>query len=191
VNDHNLFNEFNTKFRADGNTLDVTYSSPEVVIHKYVEVSPDAAKVTFQSDREFTAHVEMWRWVMISVNGISIKDAPKPVTITPTTMIEFAFEDERLQATGRGSITLSAVPVQIEIWPHENGFNRITVDFVNSMMSFTVSGSMEAVGTPSLDWSYALLPYVLPVVAISVVALYLLVDKYGRTLKNRVTRHSS
>jgi hypothetical protein len=50
---------------------------------------------------------------------------------------------------------------------------------------------MEAVGTPSQLWNYALLPYVMPVVAITVVALYLLVGKYGRTLKNRATRRSS
>jgi hypothetical protein len=191
VNEHNLFNEFNTTVRADQATLVVTYSSPEIVIRKYVEVSPDTVTVTFRCEREFKAHLEMWRWVMTSVNGISIKDAPKPMMITPTTAIEFTFEDEGLQALGRGSITLSAVPAQIEIWPHEKGFNKITIDFVNSEMSFSVWGSLEAVGTPSPIWSYALLPYVLPVVAISVVALYLLVDKYGRTLKNRVARRSS
>jgi hypothetical protein len=58
---------------------------------------------------------------------------------------------------------------------------------VNSMMIFTVSGSMEAVGGLSLNWNYSLLPYVLPVVSITVVALYLLVGRYGRTIKNRAT----
>jgi len=111
---------------------------------------------------------------------------PKPLAIEPTTRIEFTFEDERLQSVGHGSINLSSVPSQVKIWPHEKGFNRITVDFVNSEMSFTVSGSMGAVGTPAPTWSYALLPYVLPVIAILVVVLYLLVDKYGRTLKSRV-----
>ena len=128
---------------------------------------------------------------MTSINGMSIEDVAKPLVIPPTRSIEYTFEDERLQSVGHGIIILSATPSQIQIWPHEKGFNRITFDFVNSEMSFTVSGSMEAIGTPALTWSYALLPYVLPVVATLVVALYLLVEKYGRTLKNRTTGHSS
>ena len=191
VNDHNLFNEFNVAMRADPRTLDVTYSLPEIVVHKYVEVTSESVKVTLQSEKEFSAHLEMWRWVMTSINGISIKDATKPLAIPLTTLVEFTFEDEHLQSLGRGRIVMSAMPSNIEIWPHEKGFNRITVDFVNSMMSFTVSGSMEAVGAPSQPWSYALLPYVMPIVAITVVALYLLVDRYGRALKNRATRRSS
>jgi len=191
VNDHNLFNEFDVTMRADPRILDVTYTRPEMVIHKYVEVSSDSVKVTLQSEKEFSAHLEMWRWVMSSINGISIKDATKPLAIPLTTVVEFTFEDERLQSLGRGRIVMSAMPAQVEIWPHEKGFNRITVDFVNSMMTFTVSGSMEAVGAPSQPWSYALLPYVMPIVAITVVALYLLVGKYGRALKNRATRRSS
>jgi hypothetical protein len=191
VNDHNLFNEFDVTMRADPRTLDVTYTRPEAVIHKYVEVTSDSVKVTLQSEKEFSAHLEMWRWVMTSINGISIKDTTKPLAIPLTTLVEFTFEDEHLQSLGRGRIVMSAMPSNIEIWPHEKGFNRITVDFVNSMMSFTVSGSMEAVGAPSQPWSYALLPYVMPIVAITVVALYLLVDRYGRALKNRATRCSS
>lgn len=191
VNDHNLFNEFDVTMRASTQTLDVTYSRPELVIHKYIEMSSDAVKVILQSEKEFSAHLEIWRWVMTSINGISIKDVAKPLAIAPTTLVEFTFSDDRLQGLGRGRIVMSAMPSQIQIWPHEKGFNKITVDFVNSMMSFTVSGSMEAVGTPSQPWNYALLPYVMPVVAITVVALYLLVGKYGRTLKNRATRRSS
>ncbi len=191
VNDHNLFNEFNATVRANPQALDVTYTRPEIAIHKFVEVSSDSVKVTLTSDEEFRAHLEIWRWVMTSINGISTKDAPKPLAIEPTRLIEFMFEEERLQSLGRGTIALSALPVETKIWPHEKGFNKITIDFVNSEMSFTVSGSMEAAGTPSATWSYALLPYVLPVVAISVVALYLLVDKYGRTLKDRATGRSS
>ena len=191
VNDHNLFNEFDVTMRADPRTLDVTYTRPETVIHKYVEVTSDSVKVTLQSEKEFSAHLEMWRWVMTSINGISIKDTTKPLAIPLTTLVEFTFEDEHLQSLGRGRIVMSAMPSNIEIWPHEKGFNRITVDFVNSMMSFTVSGSMEAVGAPSQPWSYALLPYVMPIVAITVVALYLLVCRYGRALKNRTTRRSS
>jgi hypothetical protein len=191
VNDHNLFNEFNVAMRADPQTLDVTYTLPEITIHKYVEVSSESVKVILQSDKEFTAHLEIWRWVMTSINGISIKDTTKPLAIAPTTLVEFTFEDERLQSLGRGRILMSALPAEMKIWPHEKGFNKITIDFVNSMMSFTVSGSMEAVGTPSQPWNYALLPYVMPIVAITVVALYLMVDKYGRALKNRATRRSS
>ena len=191
VNGHNLFNEFNVTVRTNPRALDVTYTRPEIVIHKFVEVSPDAVKVTLTSSKEFGAHLELWRWVMMSVNGISIKDAPKPLVIQPTKLIEFTFSDERLQSLGHGSILMSAVPSQVQIWPHEKGFNKITIDFVNSEMSLTVEGSMEAEGTPSPVWSYALLPYVLPVVAVSVVALYLLVVKHGRTIKNRVTRRGS
>jgi len=191
VNDHNLFNEFNATIRANPRALDVTYTRPEIAIHKFIEVSPETVKVTLTSDKEFSAHLEIWRWVMASVNGVSIREAPKPLVVPPTRVIEFTFEDERLQSRGHGSILLSASPTEIKIWPHEKGFNRITIDFVNSEMSLTVSGSIEAVGTPSQTWSYALLPYVLPVVAIAVVGLYLLVGKYGRTLKNRATRRSS
>jgi hypothetical protein len=191
VNDHNLFNEFNVAIRADPQTLDVTYSRPELVIHKYIEMPSDAVRVTLQSENEFRAHIEMWRWVMTSINGISIKDVTEPLVIAPTTLIEFTFSDDRLPGLGQGRIVMSAMPSQIEIWPHETGFNKITVDFVNSMMSFTVSGSMEAVGAPSLNWDYALLPYVLPVVSITVVALYLLVGRYGRTIKNRAARRGN
>ena len=191
VNDYNLFNEFNVTMRADPSILDVAYSRPEIVIHKYIEVSSDAVKVIMQSEKEFGAHVELWRWVMTSINGIPISDVAKPLVIAPTTLIEFTFRDDRLQAQGHGRIVMSAMPSRVEIWPHEKGFNRITIDFVNSMMSFTVSGSMEAVGAPPLEWSYALLPYVLPVVSMTVVALYLLVGRYGRTIKNRATRRGN
>jgi hypothetical protein len=191
VNGHNLFNEFNVTMRGSIQTLDVTYGRPELVLHKYVEMSSDAVKVILQSEKEFGAHVEMWRWVMTSINGISIKDVAKPLVIAPTTLLEFTFSDDRLPGVGHGRIVMSAIPSQIEIWPHEKGFNKITVDFVNSMMSFTVSGSMEAVGGLSLNWNYSLLPYVLPVVSVTVVALYLLVGRYGRTIKNRATRRGN
>ena len=186
VNGYNLFNDFNVTIRAGQHALDVTYTRPEIAIHKFVSVSSDTVEVKFTSDKEFGAHVEVWRWVMPSINGMSIKDVPKPLVIAPTRQIEFTFEDERLASVGHGSIMLSRSPSEVKIWPHEKGFNRITFDFVNSEMSFTISGSMEAAGRPSPTWGYALLPYVLPIVAVLVVALYLLVDKYGRTLKNRV-----
>jgi hypothetical protein len=62
---------------------------------------------------------------------------------------------------------------------------------VNSRMVFTISGSMEATGRMLPLWNYTLLPYVLPIVAVAVAALYLLVNKYGRTLKNHATGRSS
>jgi hypothetical protein len=153
-------------------------------------MSSDAVKVILQSEKEFGAHVEMWRWVMTSINGISIKDVAKPLVIAPTTLLEFTFTDDHIPGLGHGCIVMSAMPSQIEIWPHETGFNKITVGFVNSMMIFTVSGSMEAVGAPSLEWNYSLLPYILPVVSITVVALYLLVGKHGRALKNKLSSSS-
>ena len=73
------------------------------------------------------------------------------------------------------------------IWPHEDGFNKITVDFVNSETTLTVSGSIAALGRTYPIWSYADLPYVYPVIAISVVAIYLLVTRYARTVKSRST----
>jgi hypothetical protein len=191
VNDYNMFNEFNVTVRADSNALAITYVGANITFYKFVQVTEDAVKVTLSSTKEFRAHLELWRWVMTSVNGITIKEVSKPLTIPVTNRIDFTFQDERLQGLGQGSILLSAPPVQVQIWPHQDGFNKITVDFVNSLMSLTVSGSMKAVGTPSPTWDYSMLPYVLPIVSISVVAVYLLVNKYGRTLKNRATRRSS
>ena len=195
VNDHNLFNEFNTTVRTNQTAiprvLNITYSSPEIVVHKFIDVSPDSVIITMNSTKEFRAHLELWKWVMTSVNGVSLADTVKPLVIPPTTSIEFTYEDDRLQSVGRGRIMLSSLPVQVQIWPHLKGFNKISIDFVNSRMIFAISGSMEAVGMPSPSWNYTLLPYVLPVVAIAVVAIYLLVGRYGRTLKNRSTRRSS
>jgi hypothetical protein len=188
VNDQNLFNEFNITVRANSNVLAVTYTGTNITIYKFVQVTQDAVNVRLNSTKEFRAHLELWRWVMTSINGISIKEVSKALTIPVTNRIDFTFEDEQLQSVGHGSILLSAPPVQVQIWPHETGFNKITIDFVNSLMTLTVSGSMKAVGTPSPTWDYSMLPYVLPIVSIAVVALYLLVDKYGRTLKNRASR---
>jgi hypothetical protein len=186
-----MFSEFNATVRADSNVLAVTYTNTNITVYKFVEVTEDTVKVILNSNREFRAHLELWRWVMTSVNGISIKEVSKPLTIPVTNRIDFTFEDSRLQSLGQGSILLSAPPMQVQIWPHEEGFNKITVDFVNSLMSLTVSGSMKAVGRPSATWDYSMLPYVLPIVSISVVAVYLLVNKYGRTLKNRAARRGS
>jgi hypothetical protein len=190
VDGFNFFNDFNVTIRPGGQTLDVTYSRPDILLHKFVTANPGNITVKMVSDKEFTAHLELWRWVMVSVNGMTIKDAPKPTQIPITTQIEFTFQDDRLQSEGTGSIVLSRVPSQIMIWPYENGFNKITIDFVNSEMSLTVSGTMTPVGRTYPTWNYWDLPYVLPVVAILVVAAYLLVDKRGKKNKDRASRSS-
>lgn len=193
VDEHNLFDEFNVTLRENRENprqLDVTYSRPDMVVYKYVEVSSESVKVVLKSEKEFKAHLEMWRWVMSSINGISITDTNKPVVVAPTTLIEFTFEDERLRSSGHGRIALSAPSGEIKIYPHEKGFNKISIDVVNTIFSFTVSGSIEKAGA-SYTWNYALLPYVLPIVAVLVVTGYLLVGRYGRALKNLGARRSS
>ena len=187
VDGFNLFNDFNITIRTNKRALDVTYTRPGITIHKFIEVTPsgDAILVKLTSTGEFAAHLELWKWVMNSVNGKSIREAPKPTVLPATTTINFTFPYQPLRAVGSGSISLSRVPSQIEIWPYEDGFNKITVDFVNSEMSFAVSGTMSATGTPPFVWSISYLQYVFPVVALLVVALYLLVGKYGKRKKGR------
>jgi hypothetical protein len=188
VDGFNFFNDFNATTRITQQTLIVTYSRPGILLHKYVTVAPNQTTVKLISDKEFTAHLELWRWVMDSVNGITVTQAPKPMELPITTDIEFTFQDARLQSQGMGRIVLSRVPVQIEIWPFENGFNKITIDFVNSQMTLTVSGAMTPVGGTQFTWNYSDLPYVLPVIAVFVVAVYLLVDRHGKTTQNRASR---
>jgi hypothetical protein len=190
VNNYNLFNDFNATIRTDRQRLDVTYTRPGITIHKYIGVSPDGTSVTVKltSDKEFAAHLELWKWVMNSVNGYSIKQAPKPFVIGNTTTINYSFPYQPLNATGTVNISLSRVPSQIEIWPFEYGFNKITVDFVNSEMSLTVNGRMVTTGGYGFEWTYTDLPFVLPLVALFVVALFLLVEKYGKHKKNRSRR---
>jgi hypothetical protein len=188
IDGFNFFNDFNVTIRPDGRTLDVAYTRPGILLHKFVFSNPNNITVKLVSTKEFSAHLELWRWVMISVNGMSIKDAPKPTQIPNITQIEFAFQDDRLQSEGTGRIVMSRVPSQIMIWPYENGFNKITIDFVNSEMSLTVSGTMTPMGRTYPTWNYWDLPYVLPAVAVLVVAVYLLVDKRGKTNKDRASR---
>jgi hypothetical protein len=189
VNGFNFFNDFNATTRVSNpQTLDVTYSRPAILIHKYVTVAPNQTTVQLTSEKEFTAHLELWKWVMTSVNGITIAQAPKPMLLPVTTDIEFTFQDARLQSPGVGRIVLSRIPVQIEIWPFENGFNKITVDFVNSEMTLTVFGAMTPIGRTQFVWNYSDLPYVLPVIAVFVVAVYLMVDRHGKTTQNRASR---
>jgi len=191
VDEYNLFGEYNVTMRVSERVLNVTYTRPDFIIQKLVEVLPDSVSVTLKSDRVFKAHIELWKWVMTEVNGISIRDTPKPRPIPTTKLIEFTFEEDRPQSLGHGSIALSAITGEIKIWPHEKGFNKISIDIVNTNMTLTVSGSIEAIGIPSVPWSYGGLPYVLPIVAISLVLGYVLVEKYGRTLKSRLSGRSS
>jgi hypothetical protein len=188
VNGFNLFNDFNATTRVNQQILNVTYSRAGILLHKYVTVAPNETTVKLVSDKEFTAHLELWKWVMTSVNGITITQAPKSMQIPITTQIEFTFQDSRLNSQGIGKIVLSRVPVQIVIWPFENGFNKVTIDFVNSEMTLTVSGAMTPVGGTRFTWNYTDLPYVLPIIAVLVVVAFLLVDKHGKTIQNRASR---
>ncbi len=192
VNGYNLFNDFNATIRTDQRFLDITYTRPGTTMHKFIGVSPDGTSVTVKltSDKEFAAHLEIWKWVMTSINGYSIKQAPKPFVIGNTTMISYSFPYQPLNAIATVGLSLSRVPSQIEIWPFEDGFNKITVDFVNSEMALTVQGTMVTTGGYGFEWSYTDLPYVLPLVAIFVVALFLLVGKYGKHKKHRPRRSS-
>lgn len=194
INGFNFFNDFNATTRVStlsSQTLNVSYTRPGITIQKIVTASPNNVTVKLVSQKEFTAHLELWRWVMTSVNGISINDTTKPLQIPTTTQVEFTFQDAGLRSKGTGKIVLSRVPVQIVIYPYEQGFNMIAIDFVNSEMTLTVSGSMTAAGPTYPTLNYTELPYILPVVAVLVVAIYLLVDKYGKTLKNRSSRTDS
>jgi len=187
VDGFNLFNDFNVTVRTGPNTLDVTYTRPGVALHKFIDVSPDSDSVTVKlvSNREFAAHLELWKWVMSSVNGELGGEVTKPLVIPTTTTINYTSWYQPLNASVNVKILLSRVPSQVEIWPFEGGFNKITVDFVNSEMSLTVSGVVSARGAYTFTWNYLDLQYILPVVAISVVALYLLVGGCGKHKKNR------
>ena len=187
VDGYNLFNDFNVTIRTspDGKTLDATYTRPQLTLHKLIELTSDAVQVKMIANKEVNAHVELWKWIMTSVNTIATTS--KPTMIPITTSINFTFNDQSLNATGLGEITLSRSPTQIEIWPFENGFNRLTVDFINSEMTFTVSGSIIQPG--QVSWGYGDLPYVLPVIAIAVVTSYLLLAKrYGQENKDHPSR---
>ena len=191
VDGFNLFNDFNVTIRAsgDGKLLDATYTRPGVILHKLIDLSSSAVQVKMVANKEVNAHVEMWKWIMTSVNGVTVANAPKPKIIQPSTNISFTFNDQSLNAIGLGVISLSRVPTQIEVWPFENGFNRVTVDFINSEMIFTVSGSITEPG--QVGWSYGDLPYVLPVIAVAVVAVYLLVERNGQKNKDHTRRARS
>jgi hypothetical protein len=140
------------------------------------------------ANKEVTAHIEMWKWLLTSVNGITRENATKPTLLPISANIDFTFNDQSLPVQGIGSITLSRVPTQIEVWPFETGFNRVTVDFINSEMTFNVSGAITANQQPVVNWDYTDLPYLLPIVAIVVVAIYLLVEGHGQKNKTHTKR---
>jgi hypothetical protein len=192
VNGFNMFNDFNVTIRADTPTLlDITYSRPGLTFHKLIDCSShDHITVGFVANREVIAHFELWKWVMTKVNGVTIANAPKPTFIPNSTTISYSFQDQTTRATGEGEIVMSRVPEQVEVWPFENGFNRISVDFINSEMAFTVSGSVDNVNQPFPVWSYGDLPYVLPIVAVAVVLIFLGFERRGEKNKTRTGRPS-
>ena len=189
VNGFNLFNDFNATIRTKQNLLDTTYAGHGLVIHKTVEVTGDQVVVRLEANKEFNAHIEMWKWLMTSINNASIKDTPKPKLMTITRTINFTYKDQSLGTLGGGTITLSRTPTQIEAWPFATGFNRVTVDFINSEMTFTISGTVA--GQQKFPaWTYTELPYALPIIAIIVCSLYLMADHYGWKKSKDHTRSS-
>ena len=190
VNGYNLFNDFNATIRTLPNkVLDVTYTRPGLVVHKLIDASPASyVVVKLQASREVVAHIEMWKWLMSSVNGAVGRVGSKPKIIPISTSVNFTFVDQTLHMPGAGLIGLSRVPTQIEVWPFEDGFNRVTVDFVNSEMEFSISGSVNGVQQGFPVWGYADLPYVMPIVAVAAVSLYLLVARFGEKDKGHYRR---
>ncbi|MGA8855966.1 MAG: hypothetical protein WB643_02250 [Candidatus Bathyarchaeia archaeon] len=193
VNGYNLFNDFNVSIGTSPKALDVTYTGHGLVIHKSVEVpTGDYVSVKIVANKEIAVHIEMWKWVFTSVNGVNVTTAPKPTVLPISQNLDLTFLDQSSGVTGSGSVKMSRVPSQIEVWPFENGFNRITVDYVNSEMEFAVSGSVGSNQQPFPTWNYTDLPYVLPIVAIAAVCLYLLlVEKHGKKNKARSRRSRS
>jgi len=191
VDGFNLFNDFNVTIRAsaDGKTLDAAYTRPGLILHKLIELSSNTVQVKIIANKEINAHIELWKWIMTSVNNVTAASTAKPTVIPTSTNINFTFNDQSSNAIGIGEISLSRVPTQIEVWPFENGFNRVSVDFINSEMTFTVSGSIINPG--EVSWSYGDLVYALPVIAIITVTVYLLVEHYGEKNKDRTRRSSS
>jgi hypothetical protein len=57
VNNFNLFNDFTATIRVNQQTLNVTYTRPEITLHKYVMISPNEVSIKFNSTKEFTANL--------------------------------------------------------------------------------------------------------------------------------------
>jgi len=195
VNGFNLFNDFNVTMnisKTSRSRLEATYTRPGLVVHKFVDVSAAGQVIVgLQTSKEMVAHIEMWKWLMTSINGFRIQDTLKPKLIPITQRINFTFRDQTFLTSGGGSIELSRVPNQIEVWPFEGGFNRVTVDFINSEMTFTVLGTTANTQQKSPIWNYTDLPYALPIIAVTVASLYLLVEHYGRKGKDHTRRSRS
>ena len=189
VDGYNMFNDFNVTIRTFSPTvLNVTYTRPGLVLHKYIDgSSPDQITVKFIANKEVVAHFELWKWLMTKVNGVTIAEASKPTFIPNSTTISYTFLDQSTQVTGQGQIVLSRVPNQVEVWPFENGFNRVSIDFINSETTFTVSGSVDNVNQPFPLWSYNDLAYVFPIVAIAVVVIFLGLERRGQKSKARTS----
>jgi len=187
VDGFNMFNDFNVTFRLASNTvLDITYTRPGLILHKFVDcTSPNYIAVKFVANKEVNAHFELWKWLLTSVNDVTEENATKPTIISTSTIINFTYLDQATSTTGHGEIALSRIPTTIEVWPFENGFNRVTVDFINSEMTFTVLGSANPIGQSGWYWSYDDLPYVLPLVAVVVVSIYLWFERNARQVKNQ------
>ena len=175
VDGYNLFNDFNVTYNLFSPTLlIITYTRQNLTLHKFIDCSvPNYITVKFLANKQVTAHFELWKWIATEVNGVTEAQAPKPTVLPIATSINYTFFDQATSAIGSGSIELSRVPNAIEVWPFENGFNTISVDFINSEMTFTVSGTVNSAGPSFPVWSYNDLPYALPVVAVIVVAIYL------------------
>jgi len=192
IDGFNMFNDFNVTIRTASPTLlDVTYTRPGLTLHKFIDgSSPDQITITFVANREVIAHFELWKWIMTKVEGVTSEQASKPTFISNSTSISYSFQDQLTQATGQGQILLSRVPEKVEVWPFENGFNKITLDFINSEMTFTVSGSVDNVNETFPVWSYADLTYVLPIVAIFAVSIFLWFERHGEKNKTSTSRSS-
>jgi hypothetical protein len=193
VDGYNLFNDFNVTYTLVSNTiLDISYTRPGLNLEKLIDCSsPAYITVKFVANKEVIAHFELWKWIMTAVNGVTEASATKPTVIGNGTKIDFSFFDQATSASGVGQVDLSRVPTAIEVWPFENGFNKVTVDFINSEMTFTVSGSVNPpTGQPTLMLSYDDLPYLLPIVAIVVVTIYLWFERDGRQNKSHSRRAS-
>jgi hypothetical protein len=192
VDGYNMFNDFNVTYSLESpRVLEITYTRPGLVLQKIVNCSSlDYVTVKVVANKEVSAHFELWKWLLTSVSGVTVGQAPKPTLLPISTAIDFTFLDQSTSAAGEGEIALSRTPNQIEVWPFENGFNRVTVDFINSEMAFTVSGSVSSSNNFLPTWTYTDLPYVFPLIAISVVSIYLWFESHGQKSKSRSSRSS-
>ena len=194
VDGYNLFNDFNASISSTSNpkTLSITYTGHGLTIYKTVDIpTGDYVVVRIVANKEVNAHIELWKWVLTSVNGVTATTAPKPTLLPISQDITVTFQDQSSGVKGTGSVKMSRVPSQIEVWPFQNGFNRVTIDYINSEMEFTVSGLVGEGQQPFPIWNYTDIPYVLPIIAVAAVSIYLLVEQHGQKDKARSRRSRS